>query len=70
MDPIILKLANISSICYINKKRKDSFSFLVKSNEYFIPFEGNLDIETELEKLNKELIYMQGFLESVEKKET
>jgi len=68
MDPIIEKLANLSSINYTDKKTKDAFSFLVQSNEYFIPFEGNLNIEEEIKKLNKELDYMKGFLKSVENK--
>ncbi|MEE2954066.1 MAG: valine--tRNA ligase [Bacteroidota bacterium] len=68
MDPIIIKLANISSINYTKEKIKDAFSFIVQSNEYFIPFEGNLNIEEEIKKLNKELDYMKGFLKSVENK--
>ena len=65
MDSIICKLGNIESVEYSDKKIDGAFSFRVKSNEYFIPLEGNVDIEEELEKLQKELDYTKGFLKSV-----
>ena len=37
MDSIICKLGNLNSIEYINKKENGSYSFIVGSNEYFIP---------------------------------
>ncbi|MDP7566769.1 MAG: valine--tRNA ligase, partial [Flavobacteriales bacterium] len=65
MDPIICKLGNIEKVEYTEKEIEGSFSFRVKSNEYFIPLDGNIDIEAELEKLQKELDYTKGFLKSV-----
>jgi len=65
MDSIICKLGNIKTIEYTNDKLDVAFSFRVKSNEYFIPLEGNIDIEGEIEKLQKELDYTKGFLKSV-----
>ena len=41
---------------------------MVKSNEYFIPLSDNFDKDAELEKLNKDLSYTQGFLKIVESK--
>ena len=41
---------------------------MVKANEYFIPLADNIDIAGEIEKLEKELNYTQGFLKSVEGK--
>ena len=41
---------------------------MVKSNEYFIPLENNIDIGLEVEKLQKELDYTEGFLKSVKRK--
>ena len=41
-------------------------SYRVKSNEYFIPVGGNLDLEAEITKLNEELNYIKGFLRSVQ----
>jgi len=65
MDPIICKLGNIEIVEYTTDKLYGAFSFRVKSNEYFIPLEGNIDIEVEIEKLQKELDYTKGFLKSV-----
>ncbi|MBT6815249.1 MAG: valine--tRNA ligase, partial [Flavobacteriales bacterium] len=65
MDSIICKLGNIKTIEYTNDKLDGAFSFRVKSNEYFIPLEGNIDIEGEIQKLQKELDYTKGFLKSV-----
>ena len=65
MDPIICKLGNIEKVEYTEKEIEGSFSFRVNSNEYFIPLYGNVDIEAELEKLQKELDYTKGFLKSV-----
>ena len=43
-------------------------SFRVKSNEYFIPLSGTINIEEEVKKLTEELTYTEGFLKSVQKK--
>ena len=67
-DVIISKLGNISNLAYINKKREGALSFRVKSNEYFIPMGGNINIGEEIEKLESELKYAEGFLSSVQKK--
>ena len=67
-DAIIAKLGNLSSINYVDEKIEGAFSFLVKSNEYFIPLGASIDVEAELDKLQKELDYTKGFLKSVEGK--
>ena len=67
-DSIILKLSNISEINYTNSSLENSTSFLVGSNEYFIPLKSLINKDFELEKLTKELEYLIGFLNSVEKK--
>jgi valyl-tRNA synthetase len=68
LDAIIVKLGNLSSISYVDEKLEGAFSFMVKANEYFIPLGDNIDVAAELEKLQKELSYTQGFLKSVEGK--
>jgi valyl-tRNA synthetase len=67
-DAVIQHLCNISGIEYISAKAENAFSFLVNGNEYFIPFSENVDVEAEREKLQKELDYTRGFLNSVAKK--
>lgn len=67
-DAVISKLGNLSGINYVESKVEGAFSFRVKSNEYFIPLKGAVDVEAEKEKLLEELSYQEGFLKSVEKK--
>ena len=67
-DCIIAKLGNIATLDYVSKKVEDSLTFRIKSNEYFIPVAGNIDVQAEIQKLNNELIYVKGFLKSVELK--
>jgi valyl-tRNA synthetase len=41
---------------------------VIRTDEFFIPAGETLDLEVEREKLEKELIYLKGFLVSVRKK--
>jgi len=67
-DAVVTKLGNITSLEYVSDKVDSALSFRVKSNEYFIPITGNIDVAAEIEKLTAELIYTQGFLKSVQNK--
>jgi valyl-tRNA synthetase len=64
-DSVVTKLGNITSLEYVSEKVDGALSFRIKSNEYFIPITGNIDVEAEIAKLTEELIYAQGFLKSV-----
>ncbi|MFT4779636.1 MAG: valyl-tRNA synthetase [Flavobacteriales bacterium] len=66
--PVISHLCNVPEVQFVNEKVEDSFSFLVGTNEFFIPFGDTVDLEAEKEKLAKELDYFKGFLISVQKK--
>ena len=65
---IVEKLGNVSDINYVSEKVEGASSFRVKSNEYFIPMEDDIDVEAEKMKLEEELTYTEGFLKSVQKK--
>jgi valyl-tRNA synthetase len=67
-DSVVTKLGNISELEYVTEKVNGALSFRVKSNEYFIPITGSINIEEEVAKLQEELTYTQGFLNSVQKK--
>ncbi|HNU59457.1 MAG TPA: class I tRNA ligase family protein, partial [Aquaticitalea sp.] len=67
-DAVITKLGNVSEISLVSKSLDGAMSFRVKSNEYFVPVSGNVNIEEELKKLNDELKYTEGFLRSVQGK--
>jgi valyl-tRNA synthetase len=67
-DAVILKLANITAIKVISEAPEGAISFRVKSNEYFVPVAGTIDVGAEIKKIHEELTYTRGFLKSVEKK--
>lgn len=67
-DAIICKLGNLSEFNYVQEKVEGAISFRVKSNEYFIPVSGAINVEEEIQKLTEELLYTKGFLKSVQKK--
>ena len=67
-DSVICKLGNITSLEYVNDKVDGALSYRVKSNEYFIPITGTIDVAAEITKLTEELNYTKGFLKSVEAK--
>ena len=67
-DSVVTKLGNIAALEYVSDKVDGALSFRVKSNEYFIPITGAIDVEQEIAKLTEELKYTQGFLKSVQAK--
>ncbi len=67
-DVVISKLGNVSEINYIKEAIDGALTFRVKSNEYFVPISGAINVEEELEKLAAELKYNEGFLKSVQGK--
>ncbi|MCX7550751.1 valine--tRNA ligase [Xanthomarina sp. F2636L] len=67
-DEVIVKLGHLESIDYTSNAVEGALTFRVKSNEYFIPMAGAIDVDAEIEKLNQELKYTEGFLKSVQKK--
>ena len=66
-DDIILKLANVSSIEKTNNFNK-AFSFMAGTHEYAIPFDQNIDTAAERIRIEKEIAYNKGFLDTVMKK--
>ncbi len=67
-DEVIMKLGNLDAINYVSETVEGALTFRVKSNEYFIPIMGSIDVEAEIKKLTEELNYTLGFLKSVQKK--
>ena len=67
-DSVITKLGNLSVLNYVDKKVDGALSFRVKSNEYYVPLSGSINIEEEIATLTQELEYTKGFLNSVMKK--
>ncbi len=64
----LTKMCGLSAFSEVSEKAENSFTFISNKNEFFIPFGQNVDIDAELQKLDNELTYTRGFLESVMKK--
>jgi valyl-tRNA synthetase len=67
-DSVLEKMGNLSSLKKTVAPIEAALSFRVKSTEFFIPIGDAIDVEAELEKIEKELSYTEGFLNSVRKK--
>uniref|UniRef100_UPI0040579D14 valine--tRNA ligase n=1 Tax=Zobellia laminariae TaxID=248906 RepID=UPI0040579D14 len=67
-DVVIEKLTNVGEVAYVDATVEGALSFRVKSNEYFVPMSGAIDVEAEIKKIEEELKYTNGFLKSVQKK--
>ena len=65
---IIVKMGNLSDIETVADTVKGARSFIVDTAEYFIPASGQVDTEELKAKLEEDLKYTRGFLESVMKK--
>ena len=67
-DAVIKKMGNVEHLEYIPEKIGGALTYRVKSNEYFIPMEGSINVESEIAKLTDELTYTEGFLKSIQAK--
>ncbi|MCF2446005.1 valine--tRNA ligase [Dyadobacter sp. CY345] len=67
LEALVRKLANVAEINFVTEQAP-GMSFLIRSDEFFINLEGEIDVEAERENLTKELAYTEGFLNSVAKK--
>ncbi|MEG1546870.1 MAG: class I tRNA ligase family protein, partial [Bacteroides sp.] len=67
-NPAIIKMCNLTSISTVDDKADGSSSFIVGTAEYAVPLGNLIDVEAEIAKLEADLIYQEGFLQSVLKK--
>ena len=67
-DSVVAKLCNISELNYINEKLDGAQSFIIRSTEFYVPLGDFIDKKAEIIKLEEELKYVKGFLNSVMKK--
>jgi valyl-tRNA synthetase len=67
-DGLVAKLCNLSSVEYVDEKVDNAMSFVVKSTEFYIPLGTLVDVEAEIKKMEEEIDYTRGFLDSVMKK--
>ena len=67
-EAIITKLCNLSSIEVVTTKSEGAATFMVGTTEYAVPLGNLINVEEELKKLEADLKYQEGFLQSVLKK--
>lgn len=67
-DSLVTKLCNLSKIDYVDDKVDGASSFMVKSTEFYIPLAESINVEEEIQKLEEDLKYTKGFMNSIAKK--
>jgi valyl-tRNA synthetase len=65
---IVFKLANVSEAEIVQEKIPGATAFMAGKDEFFIPLTENIDVDAERTRLNADLVYLQGFLKSVDAK--
>jgi valyl-tRNA synthetase len=65
---VVFKLANVSEAEIVNDKIAGATAFMAGKDEFFIPLSENIDVDAERIRLNADLVYLQGFLKSVDAK--
>ena len=67
-EAVLIKMGNLSAVTPVTEKNPTDAGFIVKTTQYFIPMGDNVNVEEEIAKLEKDLAYYEGFLNSVMKK--
>ena len=65
---ILAKMGNLSDIHTVEAKAEGAAAFMVGTTEYAVPLGNLINVEEELKKLEADLKYQEGFLQSVLKK--
>ena len=65
---IITKMAGLKDIQAVKEKASDASAFMVGTDEYAVPVGELIDVEAEIQKQQKELAHLQGFLAGIKKK--
>lgn len=66
-NPVIMKMCNVDTIVRAPKDATDA-SFMVGTTEYAVPLGNTIDVAEEIQKMEAEIDYLEGFLRSVMKK--
>ncbi len=67
-NEVVCKLGNVSKLEIRDEEVSGAATFMVKATAIYIPFSGMVDVEDETAKINEELAYYRGFLDTVVKK--
>ena len=66
-NPVIMKMCNVDTIVRALKDATAA-SFMVGTTEYAVPLGNTIDVAEEIQKMEAEIDYLEGFLRSVMKK--
>jgi valyl-tRNA synthetase len=67
-EAIINKMGNLKAFSVAAEKTADASAFMVGTDEFAVPVGDLIDIDAEIEKQEKELQHLEGFLAGVQKK--
>ncbi|HEY2722809.1 MAG TPA: valine--tRNA ligase [Chitinophagaceae bacterium] len=68
LDGILQKQLNAETINYVNDAVDHTIAVVIQKDKFFIETENQVGISNQKEQLSKDLGYLEGFLQSVEKK--
>lgn len=68
IDAVISKISNLESIEVVTEKFANAAVFMVGTTEYAVPMGNLINPEEEIKKMEEEIVYLEGFLNSVMKK--
>ena len=67
-NSIIRKMANLKTIEVVAEKSSDASGFMVGTDSFAVPVGDLIDVAAEIEKQEKELNHLEGFLAGIKKK--
>ena len=67
-NEVVAKMAHLKAIEVMAEKAADASAFLVGTNGYAVPLGDLIDVKDEIEKQEKELQHLEGFLAGIKKK--
>lgn len=68
LEEAISHLTNLESFEEVSEKVEGAYGFMVGRHRFYVPFGESFDVEAEIAKIQKDLDYQLGFLNSVRKK--
>ena len=67
-NSVIIKMANLKAIEVVAEKPCDASGFMVGTDSFAVPVGDLIDVAAEIEKQEKELKHLEGFLAGIKKK--
>ena len=67
-NSVIIKMANLKAIEVVAEKPSDASGFMVGTDSFAVPVGDLIDVAAEIEKQEKELKHLEGFLIGIKKK--